>query len=236
MLLSKGVKTGCITLSSNGSGPNWARASLASTSQSNNNNNNNGSIHADEVENFWEDWKQTARDRLDGCTIRGHKVSLSPSPSENLLCVARLPRDLDEEEFRDLVASYGDVRRSFLLYSDKTGESTTRPGITKKKKTCFVRPFFTFVMFVIVCVQVRAKVTASWNTAAGRSGNEPKPDWMVVATKDNCSPATGSTRPPSPWPASIRSSSTSTACRTASGTWANSGSSFPKWPIHPIVR
>jgi len=134
MLLSRGVQTGSITLSSgSGAGPNWARAGLVMMTGSVTTAASAGSQLQDHqldgfgstvetIDNIWEDWKQTARDRLDGCTIRGHKVSLCPSPTENLLCVARLPRDLHDEEFRDLVAAYGEIRRSFLLYSDKTGQ------------------------------------------------------------------------------------------------------------------
>ena len=117
MLLAKGWKVGGVTVSTGGSGPNWARAVLAQVQP-----------------DFWEEFKSSlasssssSRERdgmLDGnWTIRGHKVSLCPSPSENLLCVARLPRDLLEEEFTDLVSGFGEVRRSFLLYSEKTGKS-----------------------------------------------------------------------------------------------------------------
>lgn len=130
MLLSRGVQTGSITLSSgSGAGPNWARAGLVMMTGAVTTSASAGSQQLDgfgstveTIDNVWEDWKQTARDRLDGCTIRGHKVSLCPSPTENLLCVARLPRDLLDEEFRDLVAAYGEIRRCFLLYSDKTGQ------------------------------------------------------------------------------------------------------------------
>ena len=118
MLLANGWKVGGVTVSTGGSGPNWARAVLAQVQP-----------------DFWEEFKSSlassssssSRERdgmLDGnWTIRGHKVSLCPSPSENLLCVARLPRDLLEEEFTDLVSGFGEVRRSFLLYSEKTGKS-----------------------------------------------------------------------------------------------------------------
>lgn len=107
MLNARGLKSTSVTLSPCGSGPNWARAAP---------------VNADSHPDFWEEWKQLCvRDKLDACTIRGHKVSLCPSPTENLLCVARLPRDLLDDEFKELVSSYGPVRRCFLLYSDKTG-------------------------------------------------------------------------------------------------------------------
>lgn len=107
MLSARGLKSSSVTLSPCGSGPNWARAAP---------------VNAESQPDFWEEWKQLCiRDKLDACTIRGHKISLSPSPTENLLCVARLPRDLLDDEFKELVSSYGPVRRCFLLYSDKTG-------------------------------------------------------------------------------------------------------------------
>lgn len=107
MLNARGLKSSSVTLSPCGSGPNWARAAP---------------VNAESQPDFWEEWKQLCiRDKLDACTIRGHKISLSPSPTENLLCVARLPRDLLDDEFKELVSSYGPVRRCFLLYSDKTG-------------------------------------------------------------------------------------------------------------------
>ena len=110
MLNARGLLSSSVTLSPCGSGPNWARAAPVAAES-----------HAE----FWEEWKQLClRDKLDACTIRGHKVSLCPSPTENLLCVARLPRDLLDDEFKELVSSYGPVRRCFLLYSDKTGQSS----------------------------------------------------------------------------------------------------------------
>lgn len=56
-------------------------------------------------------------------TLRGHKVTISPSNTEGLLCVARLPSHYTEEEFAALVGSFGDVSYCFLMRSEKTGES-----------------------------------------------------------------------------------------------------------------
>ena len=109
MLESRGHKVSNVTLTGSGSstgsgsGPNWARVVLTD-------------ITAD----FWDEWKLTAG-RHD-YTIRGHKVTLTPSLTDHLLCVARLPRDLSEHEFQQLVSAFGEIRRSFLLYSEKTGK------------------------------------------------------------------------------------------------------------------
>ncbi|XP_063876953.1 ribonucleoprotein PTB-binding 1-like [Scylla paramamosain] len=56
-------------------------------------------------------------------TLRGHKVTISPSNTEGLLCVARLPQDFSEEDFANLAASLGQVTYCFLMRSEKTGES-----------------------------------------------------------------------------------------------------------------
>lgn len=122
MLSARGLKSSSVTLSPCGSGPNWARAVP---------------LNAESQPDFWEEWKQLCvRDKLDACTIRGHKISLSPSPTENLLCVARLPRDLLDDEFKELVSSYGPVRRCFLLYSDKTGESKGYGFVEYQSRDC----------------------------------------------------------------------------------------------------
>ena len=41
---------------------------------------------------------------------------------EEWLCVARLPLDMDEEEFQDLLAEFGRVEEAFLVRSRRTGE------------------------------------------------------------------------------------------------------------------
>ncbi|XP_076068740.1 uncharacterized protein LOC143041033 [Oratosquilla oratoria] len=56
-------------------------------------------------------------------SLRGHKVTIVPSATEGLLCVARLPFEFSEEDFTALVASLGEVSYSFLMCSEKTGES-----------------------------------------------------------------------------------------------------------------
>ena len=49
------------------------------------------------------------------------EVSVCVGSSEGWLCLARLPPDTEEEEFRQLVAAYGVVGESFLVVSEVTG-------------------------------------------------------------------------------------------------------------------
>lgn len=65
-----------------------------------------------------EEWD---RDRL--FLLRGQRVPVAPTPTDMLLCVARLPLHYNEAQFTGLVRSYGEVRRCFLMISEKTGTS-----------------------------------------------------------------------------------------------------------------
>ena len=43
---------------------------------------------------------------------------------EEWLCVSRLPTDVDDDEFYDMLAEFGSVKESFLVYSSsKPGET-----------------------------------------------------------------------------------------------------------------
>ncbi|XP_050527162.1 ribonucleoprotein PTB-binding 1-like [Daktulosphaira vitifoliae] len=55
--------------------------------------------------------------------IRGQRIPVSPTPTEMLLCVARLPLSYTEEQFSQLIQMYGEVEKSFLIISEKTGEN-----------------------------------------------------------------------------------------------------------------
>lgn len=48
--------------------------------------------------------------------------SITVTDPEEWLCVAKLPLDITEDEFYDLLAEFGGVKESFLMVSDKTGE------------------------------------------------------------------------------------------------------------------
>ncbi|XP_054290898.1 ribonucleoprotein PTB-binding 1-like [Macrosteles quadrilineatus] len=65
-----------------------------------------------------EEWD---RDRT--FLLRGQCVPVCPAATEMMLCVANLPLDYTEEQFNALVKSCGEVKRSFLMISEKTGES-----------------------------------------------------------------------------------------------------------------
>jgi len=47
--------------------------------------------------------------------------SITVTDPEQWLCVAKLPLDLTEDEFYDLLAEFGGVKESFLMVSEKTG-------------------------------------------------------------------------------------------------------------------
>lgn len=55
--------------------------------------------------------------------LRGQCVPVTPSATELMLCVARLPLDYSDDQFTSLVKSCGQVRRCFLMISDKTGQA-----------------------------------------------------------------------------------------------------------------
>ena len=68
-----------------------------------------------------EDW-----DRDRAFHLRGQRVPVSPTPTEMMLCVARLPLTYTETQFTALVKTYGDIYRSFLMISEKTGNFMAR--------------------------------------------------------------------------------------------------------------
>lgn len=63
-----------------------------------------------------EEW-----DRDRAFHLRGQRVPVSPTPTEMMLCIARLPLTYTETQFTALVRTYGDIYRSFLMISEKTG-------------------------------------------------------------------------------------------------------------------
>ena len=58
---------------------------------------------------------------LSGQLLMGTPVSVSIYPNECLLCVAHLPLNLDEADFRAMVGEYGAIERAFLMFN-KEGE------------------------------------------------------------------------------------------------------------------
>jgi hypothetical protein len=55
--------------------------------------------------------------------LREQSVSVAPTPTEMLLCIARLPFHFTENDFHDLVKDYGEVKMYFLMISERTGIS-----------------------------------------------------------------------------------------------------------------
>ncbi|XP_039300030.1 uncharacterized protein LOC120355548 [Nilaparvata lugens] len=55
--------------------------------------------------------------------LRGQNISVEPSLSKHVLCVARLPLDLSEKQFTLLTSAYGDIKWHFLMIDEKTGKS-----------------------------------------------------------------------------------------------------------------
>lgn len=70
--------------------------------------------------------------------LRGQRIPVSPTPTEGLLCVARLPFNYTEDQFVRLVQMYGEVRKTFLIISEKTGESKGYGFVEYLNKDCAI--------------------------------------------------------------------------------------------------
>nr|XP_061791238.1 ribonucleoprotein PTB-binding 2-like [Nerophis lumbriciformis] len=69
------------------------------------------------------DQAQDAIRSLHHSTVRGRLINVTLQPTDSLLCLTNLPHTFTAQEFEDLVRSYGNIERSFLVYSDLTGHS-----------------------------------------------------------------------------------------------------------------
>ncbi|CAH1775173.1 unnamed protein product [Owenia fusiformis] len=58
---------------------------------------------------------------LDGQKLLGMEVSVSLYPHERLLCVAHLPSNMSDSEFRTTMLEYGSIERCFIMRSSITG-------------------------------------------------------------------------------------------------------------------
>lgn len=56
-------------------------------------------------------------------SLRGKEISVQLQPTDALLCITNLPTSYTLQEFEELVRSYGNVERYFLIYSEITGYS-----------------------------------------------------------------------------------------------------------------
>ncbi|XP_054287365.1 ribonucleoprotein PTB-binding 1-like [Macrosteles quadrilineatus] len=89
------------------------------------------SIARAELENpeMLEEWD---RDRT--FLLYGQCVPVCPAATKIMLCVANLPLNYTEKEFNTLVKYCGEVKRSFLMISEKTGESKGYGFVEYKSK------------------------------------------------------------------------------------------------------
>lgn len=70
--------------------------------------------------------------------LRGQRIPVSPTATEMLLCVARLPFSYTEAQFARLVQMYGEVRKTFLIISERTGESKGYGFVEYLNKECAI--------------------------------------------------------------------------------------------------
>ncbi|XP_039985603.1 ribonucleoprotein PTB-binding 2 isoform X2 [Xiphias gladius] len=66
---------------------------------------------------------QDAIRSLHHSTLRGRLINVTLQPTDSLLCLNNLPHTFTAQQFEELVRSYGNIERSFLVYSELTGHS-----------------------------------------------------------------------------------------------------------------
>ncbi|XP_056316013.1 ribonucleoprotein PTB-binding 2 [Danio aesculapii] len=69
------------------------------------------------------DQAQDAIRTLHQTSVRGRDINVQLQPTDSLLCVTNLPYTVTAAQFQELVRSYGNIERCFLVYSDLTGHS-----------------------------------------------------------------------------------------------------------------
>lgn len=69
------------------------------------------------------DQAQDAIRSLHHSTVRGRLINVALQPTDSLLCLTNLPHTFTAQEFEELVRAYGNIERSFLVYSELTGHS-----------------------------------------------------------------------------------------------------------------
>ncbi|XP_051855466.1 ribonucleoprotein PTB-binding 2 isoform X4 [Antechinus flavipes] len=56
-------------------------------------------------------------------SLRGKEITVQLQPTDALLCVTNLPPSFTIEEFEELVRTFGNIERCFLVYNETTGHS-----------------------------------------------------------------------------------------------------------------
>ncbi|KAM4628644.1 ribonucleoprotein PTB-binding 2 [Polymixia lowei] len=69
------------------------------------------------------DQAQDAIRSLHHSTVRGRLINVTLQPTDSLLCLTNLPHTFTAQQFEELVRSFGNIERSFLVYSELTGHS-----------------------------------------------------------------------------------------------------------------
>ncbi|KAI4871894.1 hypothetical protein NFI96_014743 [Prochilodus magdalenae] len=69
------------------------------------------------------DQAQDAIRSLHQTSVRGRDITVQLQPTDSLLCVTNLPHTFTATQFQELVRSYGNIERCFLVYSELTGHS-----------------------------------------------------------------------------------------------------------------
>lgn len=69
------------------------------------------------------DQAQDAIRSLHHSTVRGRLINVTLQPTDSLLCLTNLPHTFTAQQLEELVRSYGNIERSFLVYSELTGHS-----------------------------------------------------------------------------------------------------------------
>ncbi|XP_028977189.1 ribonucleoprotein PTB-binding 2 isoform X3 [Esox lucius] len=69
------------------------------------------------------DQAQDAIRSLHQSGVRGRDITVQLQPTDSLLCLTNLPHTFTAQQLEDLVRSYGNIERCFLVYSELSGHS-----------------------------------------------------------------------------------------------------------------
>ncbi|XP_042178302.1 ribonucleoprotein PTB-binding 2 isoform X1 [Oncorhynchus tshawytscha] len=69
------------------------------------------------------DQAQDAIHSLHQSIVRSRDITVQLQPTDSLLCLTNLPHTFTAQQLEDLVRSYGNIERCFLVYSELTGHS-----------------------------------------------------------------------------------------------------------------